>query len=164
MTDSNILSPFKEHHHSHSQCLGMALAKAETTCAERGLRLTRLRHRVLELVWGSHEPVKAYDILEHLQREKKRAAPPTVYRALDFLQAEGFVHKIESLNAYVGCGEPGHSNTGQFLICRVCGEVAEIDDNDIVGLIASKAQQLGFVIENQTIEIDGLCAECDCNE
>lgn len=160
MTDSSVLSPFQHNNHSHARCLGAALTKAETACAKRGLRLTPLRRRVLELVWGSHEPIKAYDILENLRSEYKRPAPPTVYRALDFLREEGFVHKIESLNAYVGCGEPGHAHSGQFLICGRCCEVAEIDDSEIVGLIAVKARELGFEIAGQTIEVSGLCAAC----
>lgn len=160
MSNSHILSPFKSSNHTHARCLGSALSKAESTCAERGLRLTKLRRRVLELVWRSHEPVKAYDILEQLRGEVKGAAPPTVYRALDFLQEGGFVHKIESLNSYVGCGSPGHSNAGQFLICRGCAAVAELDDVDIVDMIASKAGQLGFLMQDHTIEVEGLCAEC----
>ena len=164
MTSSYVLSPFKDRNHAHASCLSTALAKAESTCVERGLRLTKLRRRVLELVWVSHLPVKAYDILDHLRRDSKGAAPPTVYRALDFLREEGFVHKIESQNAYIGCGEPGHDNAGQFLICRDCGEVAELDDADIVSMIASKAITLGFVVEDQTIEVKGLCAECRVGE
>lgn len=51
-----------------------------------GLRLTALRRRVLELVWQSHKPLGAYDILAVLsEQDGRRAAPPTVYRALDFL-------------------------------------------------------------------------------
>ena len=160
MSKNQILSPFKDSNHVHTKCLGAALVKAESSCAIRGLRLTKLRRRVLELVWGSHEPVKAYDILENLRNEYRSAAPPTVYRALAFLRQEGFVHKIESLNSYIGCGEPGHNNAGQFLICRDCGEVAEMGDKEIVALITSKAMQLGFVIEHQTIEVKGLCTEC----
>ena len=103
--------------HQHASCISDALRAAEKTCKERGLRLTPIRRRVLELVWASHEPVKAYDILDILRSERDSAAPPTVYRALEFLLGEGLVHKIESLNAYVGCGEPGHADAGQFLIC-----------------------------------------------
>ncbi|NIN34158.1 MAG: transcriptional repressor, partial [Gammaproteobacteria bacterium] len=76
---------------------------------QRDVRLTPLRRRVLQLVWRSHEPVKAYDLLQILQSEKKGAAPPTIYRALDFLQEQGFVHKLESLNAYIGCSGPGQN-------------------------------------------------------
>ncbi len=160
MTRKPILIPFQDEHHSHADCLQSALVAAETLCQQRGVRLTPLRRRVLELVWQSHEPVKAYDMLEKLHQEQRRAAPPTVYRALEFLQAHGFVHRIESLNAFVGCGAPQESHDGQFLICRGCGEVAEIDDKDITQLLSRKALGLGFHIDNGTIEIKGLCAGC----
>jgi len=160
MSNNQIVTPFKAPDHLHSHCLESALSKAESGCARKGVRLTDIRRRVLELVWDKHEPVKAYDILEILQGEMKRAVPPTVYRALDFLQQEGYVHKIKSLNAYIGCGEPGHNNTAQFLICSECGVVAEMDDPEIGGMIEAKANQLGFSIKHQTIEVQGLCAAC----
>jgi Fur family zinc uptake transcriptional regulator len=134
--------------------------RAEAMCGARGLRLTKLRRRVLELVCASHEPIKAYDLLDRLREERRGAAPPTVYRALDFLRRQGLVHKIQSLNAFVGCGEPGHGGNGQFLICRDCGEVAEMDDPALVDLLAVQAHRAGFAAENQTIEVRGLCAGC----
>jgi Fur family zinc uptake transcriptional regulator len=160
MMNKQVVTPFKSTDHQHSRCLKSALAKAEASCAISGVRLTPIRRRVLELVWKNHEPVKAYDILDTLQSEKKGAAPPTVYRALEFLQQQGFVHKLESLNAYIGCGAPGHNNTSQFLICHSCGVVAELDDIEIGEIISSKAGQLGFTPKQLTIEIKGLCILC----
>jgi Fur family zinc uptake transcriptional regulator len=160
MNSRHVISPFPAADHAHGRCLKSALTRAEVNCAERGVRLTVLRRRVLELVWSSHEPVKAYDLLDRLRAERHGAAPPTVYRALDFLQEQGFVHRIESLNAYVGCGAPGHGSTGQFLICADCGEVAEIDDQEIARFVAGKAAQLGFSTLQQTIEIRGRCSDC----
>jgi Fur family transcriptional regulator, zinc uptake regulator len=161
MHQHNIISSFRDADHPHSDCMDEALMKAELSCQRRGLRLTAIRRRVLELVWKNHEPVKAYELLESLKTEKKGAAPPTVYRALDFLQQQGFVHRIESLNAYVGCGEPGHKSMAQFLICHVCGVVAELDDTEIGKLIAEKADRLGFTSKHQTIEVHGLCTGCN---
>lgn len=160
MTRKPVLIPFQDDRHSHADCLQSALAAAETVCQQRGVRLTPLRRRVLELVWQSHEPVKAYDMLEQLRQEQRRAEPPTVYRALEFLQNQGFVHRIASLNAFVGCGAPQERHDSQFLICRGCGEVAEIDDDDITRLLSRKARGLGFYIDYGTIEIKGLCAGC----
>jgi Fur family zinc uptake transcriptional regulator len=157
---NKIVSPFKDVDHRHADCKETALMEAEFCCERRGLRLTATRRRVLELVWRNHEPVKAYDLLEVLKVEKKGAAPPTVYRALEFLQKQGFVHRIESLNAYVGCGQPGHQSVAQFLICYVCGVVAEMDDIEIGQLIAEKAGMLGFISKHQTIEVHGLCTGC----
>jgi len=160
MSQNQVIAPFRAPNHRHGRCLDTALGKAERACKARGQRLTPLRRRVLELIWDSHEPVKAYDVLAALRTEHKSAAPPTVYRALEFLLRQGLVHRIESMNAYIGCGEPGHATNSQFLICRCCGEVAELDDGDIITLIGTKAGRLGFAIDSQTVEIRGCCSKC----
>ena len=164
MGQARILREFTQGKHKHDVCVSTALSTAEKTCQERGNRLTPIRRRVLELVWENHEPVKAYDVLQTLKQEHKGAAPPTVYRALDFLLEEGLVHKIESLNAYVGCGKPGHRDSGQFLICEKCGEVAELDDPELAKLMSKKAAQLGFSVEDKVIELKGRCADCQLSD
>ncbi len=160
MSKRRILVPFKKRAHNHKRCIDAALVEAQATCERAGLRLTPLRRRVLELVWGGHAPVKAYDILEDLRRETGSAAPPTVYRALAFLLEAGLVHRLESLNAYVGCGGPGTPHVGQFLICRRCSAVAEIATPAIVSALIADARRLGFAADRQTIEVKGLCAAC----
>ncbi len=160
MGKTNIITPFKKSSHVHQQCTDAALSAAENTCNLRGVRLTKLRRRVLELVWGNHKTVKAYDILDILRDERSGSAPPTVYRALEFLQEEGMVHKIESLNAYIGCGAPGNNHASQFLICQSCSVVAEINDPEIRNLIADKAADMGFKIDKEVIEIKGICLQC----
>ncbi|MGH8223092.1 MAG: Fur family transcriptional regulator [Woeseiaceae bacterium] len=146
--------------HDHSDCVEQALATAERLCRERGLRFTRLRRRVLELVWQSHKPVGAYELLASLNREGRKAAPPTVYRALDFLIEAELVHRLDSLNAFIGCADPSNSHAGQFLICRECRSVAELDDADIDAVVARKAAGLGFTAVHQILEIQGLCRYC----
>ena len=164
MRKPRVITPFKHSTHVHQRCTDLALSVAEETCNSRGVRLTRLRRRVLELVWSSHEPVKAYDILDILRDEHSGSAPPTVYRALDFLQTQGMVHKIESLNAYIGCGASDQNHASQFLICRSCGAAAEMDDADIRNVISDKAAGLGFKIDKEIIEIKGICSQCSDKE
>jgi Fur family zinc uptake transcriptional regulator len=146
--------------HDHDSCVANAMATAEDLCRQRGLRFTALRRRVLSLVWESHKPVGAYDILDRLGAEGRRAAPPTVYRALDFLIEAGLVHRLDSLNAFIGCPDPARSHSGQFLICRKCRTVLELDDPDIDGLVEGKARELGFSAVHQMLEIQGLCSDC----
>jgi len=137
------------------------LAAAEQLCAQRGVRLTTLRRRVLELVWQSARPLGAYDILAVLsEADHRRAAPPTVYRALGFLLDNGLVHRIASLNAFIGCSHPAHRHPGQFFICRHCHRVTELEQSSIHQAIDSAAQQAGFQVEQQMVEISGLCADC----
>ena len=146
--------------HDHGNCVETALDRAETVCLARGVRLTELRRQVLELVWRRHEPVGAYDLLDGLKTTHRRAAPPTVYRALDFLIEQGLVHRLESLNAYIGCTRPEILHAGQFLICTRCDSIGELDDAEIAEAVSRRAAALGFVVERQTIEVRGLCADC----
>ena len=153
-------APRQHSRHDHAGCVQAALQTAEQLCHTRGLRFTPLRRRVLELVWHSHRPIGAYDILEALARESASAAPPTVYRALDFLIDAGLVHRLDSLNAFIGCPDPGKRHAGQFLICTCCRTVAELSDPDIEMLISRKAALGGFQAERQMLEIEGLCNVC----
>lgn len=151
---------FGTHSHDHRRCIAEALDKAATLCADNGARLTELRRRVLELVWRSHEPIGAYAVLEQLRRERGGAAPPTVYRALDFLLGQGLIHRIESRNAYIGCPMPDRDHNSQFLICTECGGVAEIDDPRIDAALARSAAAKGFTVQHLTVELQGSCPGC----
>ncbi len=146
--------------HDHDSCVADAIATAERLCRDRGLRFTALRRRVLTLVWDSHKPIGAYDILDKLGGEGKAAAPPTVYRALDFLIEAGLVHRLDSLNAFIGCPDPARSHAGQFLICRRCRTVVELDDPEIDAVVTNKAERLGFTAVNQMLEVQGVCGKC----
>lgn len=146
--------------HNHRACIDDALATARTLCDERGAQLTPLREKVLQIVWKSHKPVGAYDVLDELARSHKAARPPTVYRALDFLMGEGLIHKIESLNAYLGCVEAGAPHSGQFLICRNCGATEEIVDPKLETALEAVASRAHFAAERKVVEISGLCARC----
>jgi len=156
----NMLAPFPAAQHDHDDCVRDALAAAELSCQAQGARLTPIRRRVLELVWVSHEPVGAYGLLDRLAAEGVKAVPPTVYRALDFLLEHGLVHRLERLNAYVGCAHRRGPHAAQFLICTGCGRVAELDDPAIGAALAGGAKRHGFTIARQTVEVEGLCPDC----
>lgn len=143
----------------HQCCVNAALARAEDLCQQKQQRFTAIRRRVLELVWRQHKPIGAYEVLELLQRDA-RTAPPTVYRALDFLQQLGLVHRIASMNAYIGCAAPGRPHDGQFLICESCHSLAELNLPSITHAIEASAENSGFKSRRHTVEIMGLCPDC----
>lgn len=155
-----IANPIPTAVHDHSDCIDNAMLVAERLCRDRGLRFTALRRRVLALVWESHRPVGAYEILASLAEEGRNSAPPTVYRALGFLIEAGLVHRLNKLNAFIGCPEPSRPHSGQFLICRDCGTVAELDDSSIEALVNEKAREMGFTAATQVLEIEGVCRRC----
>lgn len=136
------------------------MESADALCATRGARLTPLRRRVLEVVWRSHTPVGAYEVMEALRSERGSVAPPTVYRALDFLIGQGLVHRLASLSAYIGCATPAERHVGQFLICRACQETLEATGGGAGEAIEDSARRMDFAIERVAIEVHGVCAAC----
>ena len=104
-------TPTQRHgRHTHRHDAKAFIGAVSSACELRGLRLTPLRLRVLELVAASEKPVKAYDLLDQLREGRGGAAPPTVYRALDFLLEHRFIHKLESVNASGSCHDPNEAH------------------------------------------------------
>ena len=150
--------------HDHRRCLDILMGRVERLCAEQMLRLTSQRRRVLEIVAGRHTAVGAYEILARLGGDGRPTAPISVYRALDFLLQHSLVHRIESLNAYVACMHPGDRHDAQFLICRVCRRVAELNSPSIGGAIGESATAASFVVARPVVEIAGICGACRAAE
>jgi Fur family zinc uptake transcriptional regulator len=147
--------------HNHDACAAQALATAEALADARGVKLTALRKQVLSLICQSHKPSGAYQLLADLGRLRgEAAAPPTVYRALDFLVTQGLAHKIDSLNAFVACYSAGKPHHGTFLICGKCQEVQEVTDKRSADALAASAAQRGFAASRLVVELHGVCRAC----
>jgi Fur family zinc uptake transcriptional regulator len=147
-----------EHHVHDSPAF---VAEVERQCGLRGLRLTAIRANALQLIADAGRPIKAYDLLDRMRQTHDGAAPPTVYRALDFLLEHGFIHKLASINAFVACHHPGSAaHAVPFLICDRCHSAVELEDEKVAGLLDARARALGFVPRAQTVEMHGVCADC----
>jgi Fur family transcriptional regulator, zinc uptake regulator len=147
--------------HDHARCESEAIAHAEAICSERKERLTPVRRRVLEALLTSHAPLGAYELIDRLAVDGPRPAPITIYRALDFLREQGFVHRIESRNAFIACVH--HHATGDpvvFLICERCGAVGETAGATVALTIRTASRAAGFTPKTPVIEIFGTCAHC----
>ena len=137
------------------------LALAVSLCSARGAKLTKLRRQVLELLWESGRPTGAYELIEAFKlRASRPVAPPTVYRALEFLMSQGLVWKIESRNAYVPCVHPERQNDCLFFICSHCGSSFELEDTRLEGLISENAALIGFRPTRRVVEVEGACSNC----
>lgn len=148
------------HLHDHADCSGGVLARAEALAVEKGVRLTPVRKRVLEILLEAHRALGAYDVLQRLAAEGFGNQPPVAYRALDFLVEQGLAHRIRRLNAFTACMHPGEAHSPAFLICRRCDAVAEAPAAPVRAALDSAASALGFVIERSNIEALGLCPAC----
>lgn len=138
-----------------------SIFKVSEICKQNNLGFTETRKKVFELIIKYKKPIKAYEIIEQLGKMfEKPCHPPTVYRAIDFLIINGFIHKLNSINSYVGCFHPKDHEECYFLICKICNIYQECCDNDLKENILNTAQQNNFVISNTTLEIEGHCQDC----
>ncbi len=141
------------------------LAKAENLCQQRNVRLTPQRLEVLRLMAQQPGAISAYDLLDLLRVTEPQAKPPTIYRALDFLLEQGFIHRVESANSYVLCHHFEESpHTSALFICDRCKIVTERTTIRIEEALQLLAKQSGFVLRHSVVEAHGLCAECEVVE
>ena len=144
----------------HTSCIEDALKNADLICRNKGLRFTPIRKIILEMIWASHNPIKAYDILDLLQKKFSTARPTTVYRSIDFLIENGFIHKLNGLSAYVGCSHPQAHKNCYFLICNDCGSIEECFDDNLTQIINTTSNTRKFEPDKITIEVQGKCQGC----
>jgi Fur family zinc uptake transcriptional regulator len=153
--------------HDHRHCREETIGRVERRCEALGLRLTAQRRQVLDVLLASHVPVTAYEIMDRIGARARRPSPISVYRALDFLTAHRFAHRIESRNAFLACahehGEPavgGREPMLVFLLCEACGAAAEAEPPDLAALIDDLAGGAGFSVGSSVLEVRGVCARC----
>lgn len=146
--------------HNHGACTRAALDAADRLCEANNARFTEMRRTVLSAIWQGHKPITAYDLLDKLNAKGSKHAPVAVYRALDFLLSQGLIHKISSLNAFVGCAHPEAVHDARFLICRSCQSVAELDGKSLDDAFDEIVAKTGFHIERKIVEVTGICRFC----
>lgn len=146
--------------HDHDDCAEGVLTRVERLLDGRGVRLTPVRRRTLEILLEAHRAMGAYEVLERLAADGFGKQPPVVYRALDFLVEQGLVHRIRRLNAFAACMHPGEAHQPVFLICQSCDTVAEAPGARVRAAIEAAAAEVGFAVERATVEAQGLCPAC----
>ena len=151
---------FPRPEHDHQRCVARLVRHAEHLCHKAGVRLTAQRLAILKIIGSSHKATGAYDVLEVMAKQGQRAAPITVYRALDFLISVGLVHRISSLNAFIACHHNHGSNPVQLLICKACGGVGELELPAVTHALKEAAGKAGFSIDEPVVEVTGVCAHC----
>ncbi|CAN7621199.1 Fur family transcriptional regulator [Paraburkholderia terricola] len=150
--------------HMHGDSQEAALTLAEEYCRERGEKLTPIRRKVLELLLNSGRATKAYSLLDEMRQIHPGSAPPTVYRALDFLLSAGLVHRIESINAFTVCHDLTQCQHGILVVCQQCGTVTELHQPKLRQALVAQIEDAGYRLASDEIELKGLCAACQAAE
>ncbi len=129
-------------------------------CDNHGLKITPPRKAVFDIITGANKPLTAYEILDEMGSVLDKPKPPTAYRAIEFLYQHGFIHRIESLNAYISCAEDHKHKGSQFMICDQCGRVEEVHLCSIPTGLRDQAEGKGFTLSFWSVELHGTCSAC----
>jgi Fur family zinc uptake transcriptional regulator len=143
-----------------SKTLAQGLREAEDLCGRNGVRLTKLRRAILELLLAADGPVKAYDLIELMRDKGERLTPATVYRALNFLLHYGLAHRVTSLNAFVPCTGSRDERSVLMLVCSECRKAEELDDPVLYEAVRTRLDELGMSLRDNCIEMRGTCRKC----
>ncbi|MDR2164845.1 MAG: transcriptional repressor [Zoogloeaceae bacterium] len=136
------------------------LADIMARTGTRWATLTPIRRTVLELLFRHPRGLKAYDLLALVRAERDNATPPTVYRALDFLMAQGFAHKIGRNSLFVACRHASHQWPSLFLVCPRCRAVTDLQDAALMQTLAATLEAAGFLLDGPEVEISAVCPAC----
>ena len=171
------LSPEHTHEHAHDDAhrhdaaghdvappspdeIERSLDIADEYCQARGERLTPIRRKVLGLLLASGRATKAYALLDQMRDMHPGSAPPTVYRALDFLLSANLIHRIETINAFSVCHDLTHCQHGILMVCQDCGRVEELHEPKLRKTLMAQVKQSGYRLSGEEIELKGLCPDC----
>ena len=146
---------------AQAAALAAAEAQLEQRCGARRQRLSPIRRAVFRQLVSEAAPQTAYQVLDGVRATlRKKVAPLSVYRALDFLAEEGWLHRLESTRAFKLCEHPEHRHAGMLFLCRDCGGAEEGEDRALEALIERDAARRGFQAQRQVVEVLGLCRNC----
>ncbi len=136
------------------------MAAAKKFCEKNQYRFTDSRQRILAVLLKNKQPMGAYDVLKALSTKEQKVNPPSVYRAIDFWVAHGFVHKIESVNSFVACREVCRHQNLFFFVCQKCQQAVEVSLGSLSSLLLLEVEKKGMSITKSTTELYGCCSGC----
>lgn len=130
--------------------------------ATKGQRLTRERMIVVEEVFSDHEHFDSDQLIDRLSHrtDGRRVSRSSVYRILPAMVEAGLLRRVarpSGREVYEhDYGYPQHDH----LICSVCGELIEFQNDEIARLIREVASAHGFMMTNHRLEVYGTCDAC----
>ncbi|MCX6062271.1 MAG: Fur family transcriptional regulator [Campylobacterales bacterium] len=128
---------------------------------ENSLKFTIQREVILEMLYNSDEHLTP-EGLHHLIQEKHpdlNTGIATVYRTLSLLEDSEMVTSL-SFGAQGKKYELGAKDHHDHIICTKCGSISEFVDEEIESRQKKIAEELGFIMQEHSMQIYGICKSC----
>ena len=125
-----------------------------------GLKNTKQRAAILEILKKSDRPITAEQVYIELKAENIPANLSTIYRNFSFLCEKELVNKLAITGENSTFYEINQLLHRHYLVCLGCKKVLAIDDCPLERYEALLAEETNFVITGHKLDIYGYCAEC----
>jgi Fur family transcriptional regulator, ferric uptake regulator len=130
------------------QCLDDAL----TQCQSLGMRLSRQRRSILELLWEAQEHLSARQIYDRLNQQGKEIGHTSVYQNLEALSQQGIIECVERSDGRLY----GHvSDSHSHMNCLDTDQILDIRIELPKDFVAAIEQQTGMKITDYRIDFFG---------
>ncbi|EPY9770966.1 TPA: transcriptional repressor [Klebsiella variicola] len=137
------------------------LNQAADLCQKQKGRLTHLRQVVFIIISRAIKGAKAYEILHIIKELIPKAAPPTVYRALNFLMTMNLINKVNTCQTYkVSMPDLDSCGVEAMLVCPRCNKQTRLNDDGLIYQMQKIIADNDFAPLPQLIEIVSLCNQC----
>lgn len=153
---------------SHRVSSGERLNSAETTghlqmaLRQRGIRLTRQRRVILQVMDNAEQHLDVDQILERAQKISPEVHLVTVYRTIDLLKKQGLIDELDLLHLrgdrhyYETHGPRDHIHVA----CLRCGRVREFESHLYEELKNQIARDCNLRVTVSRTEVGGICNDC----
>ncbi len=154
---------------ANSSQLDMVLTKhfkerrsVTTQLREHGLRLTRQRRVIADVLQQAGEHLDAPEVLRRAQQQMPGLHLATVYRALESLKKLGIIDELDLMhvNGHGHFYEARTNKDHMHFTCQRCGSVFEIQDPLFEKLKTQIMDRHGFTLRVARLELGGLCSSC----
>jgi len=121
-------------------------------CQSLGMRLSKQRRFILELLWNSNEHLSAREIYDRLNHQGKDIGHTSVYQNLEALSDQGIIECIERADGrlYGNISDP-HSHVN----CLDTDQILDVHVELPAELIRQIEEQTGVTITSYTIDFYG---------
>ena len=156
------LTGYGQARHANLLLEAMASSGIQDSLRERGVRLTRQRRLLLELIDNSGLHLDAESLYQMAKEKDPKLNRVTVYRTLKLLKEGGLVDELDLAHFE---GEKHYYETRlkqehAHIICLRCGRVEEFFGEQLQALRGQVQSQFGFEIAFARTEIGGYCSHC----
>lgn len=139
-----------------------AVAHFKDFVAKTNLRMTKERETIIQAMLEENGHFTVSVLIERLEKKGHQIARSTIYRAIPHLLNSGLIRKAPANTCtdeqiYEPITGRSHHD---HLICEMCGEVIEFEENAIEILQEKVAEQYGYKLKKHHLELVGICPAC----